>query len=142
MADEIENQEKLRQKYVEIQMISEQMKQMQQQSQMLEEQAMELSLTLQGLSELERTKEEQEILVPVATGIFSKAKIGSTDNVIVNVGSNVLVQKGLAAAIEMTQERLNTVDKYKVDTMSGMHQLGEMARKLDQELMMLSGRNQ
>lgn len=138
MADEIDNQEKLRQKYVEIQMISEQMKQMQQQTQMLEEQGIELNLTLQGLGELQRTKKDQDILVPVATGIFSKAKIGSTEDVIVNVGSNVLVQKGLVAAIEMTQERLTTVDKYKVDTMSSMHQLGEMAQKLDKELMRLS----
>lgn len=141
MAENIDNQEELRQKYMEIQMISQQMQQMQQQSQLLEEQSMELNVTVQGLMELEKTKENQEILVPVATGIFSKAKLGKADEVIVNVGSNVMVEKALADAIEMTQERLATIDKYKVDTMAQINQLGEMAKRLDKELMQLSGLN-
>ena len=48
------------------------------------------------------------------------------------------MQKDIESAIKMTQDRAKTVDKYKTDTMSQMHKLGEMAQSLDKELMKLS----
>lgn len=132
-----DKQEELRQKYVELQMIGEQMKQLQQQSQMLDEQFVELNVTLQGLDELHNIKKDKEILVPIATGIFTKAELKGGD-LIVNVGSNVLVKKDVKTTIDMTRERVKTVEQYQAQTMENLTQMALRAQQLEVDLSKLS----
>ena len=138
MANEEEMQEELKQKYVELQLIGEQIKQLQQQAQMLEEQSVELNMTLQGLEDLEKTKKDKEILVPISTGIFAKANLKAGQDLIVNVGGNILVKKDIKTAKEMTQDRINTVEKYQTNTLENLQQLAARAQQLDEELTKLA----
>ena len=134
MVDEEKKHEELKEKYTELQMIGEQMKQLQQQAQMLEEQSAELNMTLQGLKDLEKTKKDKEILVPISTGIFAKAEIKSGEDLIVNVGGNILVKKDVKTTKEMTQDRVKTVEKYQADTLENLQQLAARAQQLEVEL--------
>lgn len=127
-------QEELQQKYLEFQMIGEQMKQLQQQAQLLDEQTGELNITLQGLEDLKKAKQE-EILVPIATGIFTKAKLVADKDLIVNVGGNVLVKKDVLTTIKMTQDRIKSVADYQANILENLQKISLRARQLEEELL-------
>lgn len=82
-----------KQKYMEYQMLEQQMKKYQQNMEILQEQMIEVETIRQGVIELKTIKKGQEILVPISNGIFCKAKIETGDDFIVNVGSNTMVNK-------------------------------------------------
>lgn len=138
MATEEEKHEELKQKYMELQMIAEQIKQLQQQAQILEEQSVELNMTLQGLEDLEKTKKDKEILVPISTGIFTKAELKAGQDLIVNVGGNVLVKKDVKTTKEMTKDRIETVEKYQNDTLENLQKLAARANELEEDLTKLT----
>jgi prefoldin alpha subunit len=120
-------QEELKRKYVEFQLLEQQMKQTQKQLQLLEEQVVELIVTHQGLEDLKHVKEGSEILVPVSSGIFAKARLESVDKLILNVGANTAVPK----TIEETQETLN---KQMTEIQGLQTQLIEAHQKLEQHM--------
>ncbi len=138
MATEEEKHEELREKYVELQLIAEQIKQLKQQAQMLEEQSIELTMTMQGLEDLEKTTQDKEILVPISTGIFTKAQLKAGQDLIVNVGGNILVKKDVKTTIEMTKDRIKTVEQYQQDTLQNLQILTTRANELDEELTKLT----
>ena len=138
MVDEEKKHEELQQKYMELQMIGEQIKQLQQQAQMLEEQSVELNMTLQGLEDLDKTKKDKEILVPISTGIFTKAELKAGKDLIVNVGGNVLVRKDVKTTVAMTKDRVETVEKYQNDTLENLQKLSLRAYELEEDLTKLT----
>jgi len=122
----MENQE-LQQKYMEFQLLGEQMKQTQKQIQVLEEQMTEIVYTQQSLDSIKDLKKGDQILVPVSNGIFAEATITNTEKLIVNVGANTMVQKSVESAKEMLSQQVTEV--------SNLHiQLHEMLGKIEEEL--------
>ncbi|MBW3018878.1 hypothetical protein KY329_01700, partial [Candidatus Woesearchaeota archaeon] len=95
--DKNEDKEKaMHAKYMEMQMINSQMRQLQQQAEIIEQQCIELERAQLALDDLTKTKVGSESFVTLAPGIFSKAKLESADTVIVNVGASVFVEKNAA----------------------------------------------
>ena len=137
-SEEEKKHEELKEKYVELQLIGEQIKQLQQQAQVLEEQSVELTMTLQGLEDLEKTTQDKEILVPISTGIFTKAQLKAGQGLIVNVGGNILVKKDVKTTIEMTKDRIETVEQYQKGTLQNLQTLATRANELDEELTKLT----
>ena len=85
--------EELQEKYIELQMIEQQMKQIQKQAQLVDSQMNELAVAHQALDDIKKTKPGTKILVPISNGIFAKAEIKDNEDLIVNVGANVIVNK-------------------------------------------------
>lgn len=127
-------EEELQSKYYEFQLINEQIKQLQQQQEALDEQTSELKLTLEALTDLGKTREKETILVPIGQGIFAKAELKDSKNLIVNVGSNIMVGKDTEGAKKMLDERLQAVEIYKEQSSSGIMELARRAKKLEAEL--------
>ncbi|MFH0978368.1 MAG: prefoldin subunit alpha [Candidatus Woesearchaeota archaeon] len=120
-------QEELQQKYMEFQMLDQQMKQTQKQLQALEDQVVEIIYTQQGLEELKKVKEGTEILVPVSSGIFAKAKIQKPGELIVNVGAGTAVSKTVDSTQEMLSKQLIEVQR--------MHQaIIEVVQKIESQM--------
>ena len=89
------SKEELQNKYMQYQMIDQQMKQIQQQVQVIEKQLVDLAVTRQAMDDLEKTNVGSEILVPVSNGIFTKAELKDNKKLILNVGSNTAVEKSI-----------------------------------------------
>lgn len=100
----MEHEQKVQELYVEFQMLTQHLKQLQQQQQILSQQMMEMAASAISLEELSEIKEGAELLVPVSNGMFAKAKIVDGKNVIVNIGSN-------AAVLKTTQEAKALMEK-------------------------------
>jgi len=92
-------QEQLNDMYTRLQMIDAQIKQLQQQMMATEQQIQDIATVKDGLTDLENVQSGNEILVPIAGGIFVKAKIEDTSELIVNIGASVNVKKPISEVI-------------------------------------------
>src|SRR3989338_1923538 len=90
---EIDQKELLQAKYSELQLLAQQIKQVQKQIQAVDNQMGEAAIITQSLEDFAALDPGAEILVPVCNGIFAKATLVENKQVLVNVGSDTVVQK-------------------------------------------------
>ena len=130
MANEIE----IKEKYMELQMMNQQMKQMQKQIEMIEAQKMELLALNQSLEDLKNVKEGTETLTPVGSGIFVKANIQNPKDLIVNVGANVAVKKEISEAKKLVEKQVKEVNKVHHQAMNEMQSQAVKASSLEKQI--------
>ena len=102
-------EEKLQKLYVEFQMLSQHIKQLEEKTTALNNQLMDLAVTNQSLEDMKKLKQGTEILVPLSNGIYTKAEIKDNKNVIVNVGSNVTTVKDIDSTKKLIEAQIEDV---------------------------------
>lgn len=102
-------EEALREKYMELQMIFQHMKQVKEQYQQAEQQLSELNTVQESLRQLKETKNGTELLVPLSGGLFAKAALLDSAKVIVNVGASVSVEKTIDDTITLIGSQVNDI---------------------------------
>jgi len=85
------------------------------------------SMALEGL---EKEKENSELLVPIGSNSYIKAKLGNPDKVIVGMGAGVSVEKTLQEAKEIVKNRQKNLEKTR---MSLQQQLSQAAEKISED---------
>jgi prefoldin alpha subunit len=130
---------KLQQKYMELQLLYQQMKQEQKQVEAIEQQAAELDEIQQSLDALTASKQGSELWVPVSSGIFVKARLEDTKNLAVNVGSGTVVSKDVPATKAMLAAQAKDMRAFQTELVSRAEKLAERAVELKQELQDLAG---
>ncbi len=93
----------------------------------------EFSMTLNFLMEMEKMKEGDQILTPVGSGSFIKAKIDSTNVVLVSVGANVVVEKTPKEAREILESRIKEIDETLKTLRENLDKVDERLRSLTPE---------
>lgn len=86
-----------------------------------------LERALGAIESLEGSEVGQEILVPIGSGSFIHGTLASKENVVLNVGAGVNIQKSPAEAKEILTARKNEVRE-------GSKKLTEVLAKVDQEM--------
>ena len=129
-----ENQKELQKMYLELQFLDEQMKQIQKQITMLDEQLVELNNTIQALDNFNKTAIGSNILVPLSPGVFANAELKNNKELLVNVGSNIVVKKNVDETKELLKKRFDSIKKYKDLTLAEMQKMNLQAVNLDQEI--------
>lgn len=123
-------------KYLELQMLNNQLKQMQQQVQAVELQALEIDKLSIALEESKSIKKDQELLVPLGQGIFLRSKADKMENVIMSVGADVVLEKSFDEALGIVnaqkQELSSVLLDLKKEFNAGIQQLQEMQHELSQ----------
>lgn len=133
------NKEEVQEKYVEFQIIDQQIKQVQKQLQTFDAQLSELESIKDALDELKNVKKGTEILVPVSSGIFIKSELKENDELIVNVGSSVTVKKSVEQTKAMIENQLTEVGKYRGQLMETLQMLANRADEIQKELAAMMG---
>jgi prefoldin alpha subunit len=98
------NEEKLRERFSEFQMLQQQMEQLNEHINLLNQQNVELEVSKEALKEFANS-EDGEMLAPIANGIFVKAKTSESKSILVNVGSDVVVEKTVEQVVAMLESR-------------------------------------
>ena len=106
------NEEESQRKYLEYQFLMQHTQQLGQQIQQIRSHLTELESLNDNLSEMNNTKENDEVLIPLGSGIFTKGKLSKDKNVIMNVGSDVLVTKSIPAAKKLIDEQAEELKKF------------------------------
>lgn len=124
----------LQEKYMMMQIIDQHMMQLQQNVGAFEKQLEEMTHVEDSLKELQQVKEGTDILVPLSSGIFVKAHIGSTDEFMVNVGSSVSVKKKSQAVLDLIKEQQGEIRKVITDATGQLEQLAHQAQQVQGEI--------
>ncbi len=107
------NEQDMQQRYMDLQMISQQSKQIEAQLGKIEEQLNELAVTTEALLDIQKADAGTEILAPISPGIFIKTKLSDNKEIIINVGSKVTVSKDIDDAIKLINAQYSEIEKYK-----------------------------
>ena len=129
-----ETKEDGKQALMEYQMIEQHTKQLQQHLEMAQQQIMEIAMTLNSLDEFKSIKAGKEIFVPINSGIFAKATIKDTSELLVNVGSGVVVLKDVDGAKKLISGQLEEVKKAQKQIIDQLEQLAYRASQIEEKI--------
>ncbi|MBS3166987.1 prefoldin subunit alpha [Candidatus Woesearchaeota archaeon] len=108
----MENKSNEQEMYYEYQVLTQEVQQLQQQIAFFNEQGLEIETILNSLNEIKNSKNE-EILVPLAGGIFIKANLKDSEKFIVNIGSNITKEMSTLEVRKMLQEQKSELELIK-----------------------------
>ena len=120
-------------KYVQLQMVDQQARQLQQYLQTFDQQLLEIRSVIISLNEFAKLKKGDSILAPIANGIFVKAKLEDSHEVRVNVGNNTVVTKTIEGAVKMLEGQEAEINQYRSDVLAKFDELLKQAEALQKE---------
>lgn len=123
-----------KQKYMQFQMMQQQMEELSKHLENLNEQNAELDISIQAMRELEKTPLDTEFLAPIANGIFVKSELKDNLKLVVNVGSGVTVERTVLEVIKLLVEQKSVLLQNKLEVESLLQQVNNEAVKAYQEL--------
>jgi len=112
---------------------------MQEQLKTVEKQKQEASSVKQSLADFEAAKVGDEVLVPVSGGIFFRTTLKETDKFLVNVGSNVVVEKDMSGVMELVDSQVLDIEKFYDRLMTEFTKLALKYQTLEEELKKMVG---
>jgi prefoldin alpha subunit len=124
----------VKEKYMELQMMQNQARQVQQQVQALESQAGEMDIVQQALDDFAQSKTGSPAIVTLTPGLFVKAKLEETDKVLLNVGGGAVVQKTIPEAKKVIAEQATELRKLQEELSTQLQKLAVNAEKVQNEL--------
>ncbi len=124
----------LQQKYQRFQLLQQQIEQLGGHLEILNEQMQELEISKNAVTELEKTPRKNEILAPIANGIFFKAELVDNQKLIVNVGSNVTVERTIPEVAQLLEQQETQVQEQIMEANAVLEQLSSQALKIYKEV--------
>jgi len=109
-------------KYQQMQILDYQIKQLQKVMESIDTQLLEISNTAEALKEFEKLNGHDEILFPIANGIFAKGKLSDNKMLKINIGSNVSIDKSVVDTIKMMETQAKDIESYKIEVMAQLQQ--------------------
>ena len=114
--------EDIQSKIIEMQVIENKLKQLDQQLNLVDQQLVEDTKLESNLKDLE-DKPKSEAIFPLGGGIFARGSLDKPDKVLVSVGSGILIEKSI-------KDGLKTLDKRKNRLVEAKEELGNHVKKL------------
>jgi prefoldin alpha subunit len=105
------NDEELRKLSVELRMLEQTAETLQSRLSMINAVATDLTYASMALENLDREKENAELLVPIGGTSYIRAKLDNPDKIIVGLGAGVSAEKNRQEAKEIIKKRLEDLGK-------------------------------
>lgn len=120
--------------YVEVQMLEQQLKQLQEYQQQFENQLGNIAEIMQSLEEFDQLQPQAPLLVPLQNGIFIEATLGKSKTVKINVGSNTIVDKTVEEAKRLMEQQQQSVAANQEKAMAQMQQFQSRLEELQEKV--------
>lgn len=124
----VNKEEELRKLSIEMRYLEQTAETLQQRISMVNAAMTDLTYAKMSLDDLEKEKEDSELLVPIGGGSYIKVKLANTDSVVVGVGAGVSVEKTLPEAKDIVKERLSELEK---TIMAAQQQFAQVAQRIN-----------
>lgn len=124
------DEEELRKLSLEIRLLEQTFEALQQRLNMINAVATDLSYANAALENLEKEKENAELLVPIGGTSYIKAKLDNPDRIIVGLGAGVSAEKTRQEAKEIIKKRLEDLQK---THQSIQQQYSQVAERITQD---------
>jgi prefoldin alpha subunit len=121
-------EEELRKLSVEMRFLEQTAETLQQRISMMNAAMTDLTYASMTLEDVEKEKEDVELLVPIGGSAYVKAKLANPDKVVVGLGAGVSVEKTLQVAKTIVKERLDDLQKTMV---SAQQQFAQVANRIN-----------
>src|SRR3989344_659351 len=132
------DKQKIQEMYIEYQRLMQQIQQLQQNLQEMEKHISDLARLKNNLNSISKIEEGQETLMPLGSGIFIHGEIKNTQQVIMNVGTNICINKTIIEALETVDNQMNEVSNVAIQmeqeiekTSSRIEQIQEEFQKIN-----------
>jgi len=102
-------------KYQQMQILEYQIKQLQKIIENIDLQLGEIKTTIDALREFDKLEGNEEILFPIANGIFAKGRLNSDKNLRINIGSDINVEKSITDTIRMMDGQSTDIENYRAE---------------------------
>jgi len=133
-----DSQEKIQQKYIMLQMIDVQIKELEKEIGAIEQRAFEISNLKASLRAMAESKPNSKSFSPIGLGIFTESEIKNTKEVLVNVGSGVLVKKHITEAEDILGKQMVQIDKITLQMTQNLTSLATRAQEIEKEIQELA----
>jgi len=120
--------------YMEYQVLDQRIKQLQKQLELIMQQIMEANSTSRSLEDFKGIKEGTEILVPLTSGIFARASLKDSSELLVNVGAGTVVAKDISSAKKLISGQVEEMQKVQQKMSDDLEKMMEKAGQLETEL--------
>ena len=132
------NEQELQEKYMELQLLEQNVKVAQSQVQTLMTQLAELESVNETLNELKDMKQGSELLVPISNGIFIKADLKNKDELTINVGADVAVEKSIPETKKLLEEQKKEIEKLQQRTLEELQKFVIQFKMAEEEFKKLA----
>ncbi len=129
-----EKQKLLKQKYLELQLLDHQIKEVQQQQQLLKHHLQELINLQESLSELEKQKEKKSVLAQLGPRTFVKTELIDSKHVLVDVGASIVVEKTIEEAKSFISTQSEELEESTDLINSHVEEAIKQAKKIQNEI--------
>jgi len=123
----------LQEKYIGLQNLEAQMKQIQQQIMAINQQSIELRKVDDDLNEFENVKENSKMFFSLGPGIFAEGSITNKD-LLLNVGSNVSVRKSIPETKKLITEQIQELDGLSMQLQQDLQIFSLKGHELEKEI--------
>lgn len=128
------NKEEVQKKYLELQVLVNQINQLQQQIISIQNQFVELKNLKANLEKFGELKINSETYFPFGLNIFAKAKITDNQEFLVGVGSNILLPKTLKETTELLYGQVKEVEQILIELEMQLNELNVKGHELQEEI--------
>lgn len=126
--------EKMKEAYVMISMIEQEMKNVTQQVQELNSKLIELEYIKISLDVFSQLKPGQEVLAPFANGIFIRTELKNSSELVVNVGSGTVVTKDVSQTKVLLDRQVAEIASFREELIGQLQALSEKSSEVEAEL--------
>jgi prefoldin alpha subunit len=133
MSGEPANEDQIRELISRMQLFQQRMEALQQQASLVQMSLQDMDNALKALSTLEGQKSGHEMLVPIGAGSYVHATLSKPEQVLVNLGAGVSMEKSIADSKSVLQARRTDLEKVLLETTGAMEQTENELMRLQQE---------
>lgn len=120
--------------YVKLEMLNQRISELQQSLDLARQQLEHSSVALDVLNTLKSSKLDQELLVPIGSGVFITVNAKDISNVKMAVGAGVIVDKSVLDAISFINDQSSQIQDYYSQTLELYDQVVSKAMSLQEEI--------
>jgi len=124
------DEEEIRKLTVELRLLEQTADTLQSRLNMLNAVATDLTYASMTLDDLDKEKENSELLVPIGGTAYVRAKLDNPDKVIIGIGAGVSVEKTREEAKDSVKKRLEELEKARTAT---QQQLSKVAEQISRD---------
>lgn len=132
--DHSKEQEQVQQRYMQLQMIAGQISQIKEQLEYINAKIFEMEDLNHNLESLKSWKAGKEILAPLGSNTFVRAELKDNSEVIMDVGSKVMLSKSIVSAKETNTSQMDELREFSLQMTNEISKLASEHGKIETEI--------
>ncbi|MBT3865970.1 prefoldin subunit alpha [Candidatus Woesearchaeota archaeon] len=128
------DENKLKEKYMEFQMLEQSLAQLNQRKATIENQMNEFLALQESLDGLKKSENNSPMYSPLGSGVFIKSEVKDTKNVLVNIGSNIAIERSIEDSKKLIDKQMSElkdiISKLEKEISDGLQKGNELSAEL------------